>query len=293
MTKRDGRFREAPRVFDKSSPPKISLVGEKFGKLTITEWAGKWNTVCDPNKRGQCENFWVCFCECGDAEHNPVIAMTRWLTKGNTSSCGCNRRKHLMTNTRLYHVWSSMIARCTNPKNRSYSEYGGRGIAVCDLWRHSFKDFSADMGDPPTARHTLDRTDNDLGYDPSNCRWATSKQQNRNRRSNHWVEWRGENKTLAEWGEDPRLIALGITQAYLCERIRKGWDVERAMTEQIVAGKPITYQGETLTMMQWSKRLGAKEGNNIISKRLRYGWTVEQAISTPPGEKPRSSNAVD
>lgn len=279
MTKKDGRFRETPRVFDYSGCPTVNLIGQRFGKLTVAEWAGKANlcvatiSMCD---------FWLCLCDCG----NTTVAASRWIKCGNTSSCGCNQVKHKMTGTRIWTVWRGMNGRCSNPKYKDYQNYGGRGISVCDRWKESFSNFYADMGDPPTKSHTLDRINNDLGYSPENCRWATSKQQNRNRRSNRWIEWNGEVKTMAEWGEDPRLTEIGINQAYLGNRIRDGWSIDSAMTTPIFLGKAITFQGETLSMIEWSRRVGAAEGSNIVSKRLRCGWTVEQAILTPPGEKP-------
>jgi len=286
MAKKDGRFRKTPRVFDKSIPPKANLIGEKFGKLIVSDWAGKWIKKPGFSNRAEDRNYWICLCECGDAEHNPVVVPTRSLTHGNTSSCGCRKRKHLMSDTRVYGIWSHMVGRCTNPKDNAYSRYGGRGLTVCDLWRNSFEDFYADMGDPPTEKHSLDRVNNDLGYDPSNCRWATSKQQNRNKRNNHWIEWRGETKTFAEWSEDPRLTGKEITQGRLSGRISYGWDIEKAMTTPGMPKKLITYQGESRSMMEWSRRLGATKQNNIVSKRLRCGWTLEEALSIPLGEKP-------
>ena len=84
--------------------------------------------------------------------------------------------------TRVYRIWNAMRQRCHNPNQPHYERYGARGIAVCDEWRQSFGAFLADMGEPPTDGHSLDRIDNDLGYSPSNCRWATAKEQRANRR---------------------------------------------------------------------------------------------------------------
>lgn len=279
MAKKDGRFRETPRTFDQSGCPTVDLIGQKFGKLTISEWVGKASLGIAKKDMG---DFWLCLCECGET----TVVAGRWMKNGNTSSCGCNATKHGMTGTRIWNAWTGMNGRCSRSNSDDYPNYRGRGIVVCDRWKESFSDFYADMGDPPTKSHTLDRVNNDLGYSPENCRWATPKQQNRNRRSNRWVEWNGEVKTMAEWGEDPRITSIGINQAYLGIRIRGGWSIDSAMTTPIFLGKAITFQGETLSMAEWSRRVGAKEGNNIVSKRLRYGWTVEQAIATPPGEKP-------
>ena len=91
------------------------------------------------------------------------------------------RTKHGMFGTRIYRVWSEMVQRCTNPNNQHWGHYGGRGITVCDEWR-DFGTFYRDVGDRPTPGHSLDRIDNDAGYGPSNCRWATKSEQNVNRR---------------------------------------------------------------------------------------------------------------
>jgi hypothetical protein len=119
-----------------------------------------------------------------------------------------------------------MIIRCTNPKHPNWKNYGGRGISVCDEWRHSFKAFLAHIGPRPSSEHSLDRyPNNDGNYEPGNVRWATRSQQRRNTRVNHFVEISGMRKTIAEWVEYFQ-ISRNTVQA----RIKAGWSVERALS---------------------------------------------------------------
>jgi hypothetical protein len=127
-----------------------------------------------------------------------------------------------MSHTKLFAIWNSMVRRCGDPREKSY---GGRGISVCDRWRRSFLNFKDDMGERPTNNHSLGRIDNDKGYEPSNCRWETPIEQNRNRRNSIIYELRGERKTEGEWA-----ASLGITQTALQRRLMHGWPLEKALT---------------------------------------------------------------
>lgn len=267
-----------PRFFDKTKQPSRNLVARKFGKLTVVEWAGRSDIGNSPYK----SDFWICECECKDPNYSPLPVQAASLISGNTTSCGCIHRKHMMSRHPLYTTWNNMIRRCYDPANRAYHNYGGRGITVCDRWRENFANFYADMGDPPSNEHTLDRINNDLGYSPENCRWATRKQQTRNTRRNRKITWQGETKSIADWAEDQRLLNLCLCAQVLNDRIRLGWSVEEAFTTPLVNGKVVTFQGETLSMMDWSRRLGATA--NVVSKRLRDGWSVSEAITTPLGK---------
>ena len=124
-----------------------------------------------------------------------------------------------------YMAWAQMKLRCLNPKSPKYPRYGGRGISVCSAWLE-FDAFIADMGARPSPDHSIDRIDNDGDYEPSNCRWATRTQQQRNREANRRLTHDGETATLAEWAE-----RLGISTATLYSRVgRLGWSVEKALT---------------------------------------------------------------
>jgi hypothetical protein len=117
-----------------------------------------------------------------------------------------------------------MIARCTQPGTAGYESYGGRGISVADRWME-FDNFLMDMGVRPSMNHSIDRLNTNGDYEPGNCRWATPKEQQRNKRSNLVIDFRGESKCLAQWADE-----FGLEWATLRSRLRHGWDVERALT---------------------------------------------------------------
>lgn len=183
---------------------KIDLTGKTFGRLTVIEES--------PKRTINGDVYWVCKCTCGGT----TVVDSSSLRRGLTKSCGCLPRekmialghrsaewstKHGMHNKRIYRCWDDMIKRCYNPKCNGYHIYGGRGIKVCDEWRtfQNFYDWAKENG--YTDELTLDRIDNDGNYEPSNCRWATVKFQNRNKRNNVYVTYKGEKKCLMEWSE--------------------------------------------------------------------------------------------
>jgi hypothetical protein len=125
--------------------------------------------------------------------------------------------------TREYNTWNGMRARCLTPTSARYADYGGRGITVCQRWM-VYENFLADMGRKPTPDHSLDRIDNDKGYEPGNCRWATRKEQCRNRRSGRLLTLRGETLTVAEWAE-----RSGVDERRVRDRLGDGWDADEAV----------------------------------------------------------------
>lgn len=170
-------------------------------------------------------------CECGTVKK---IYRNSIFPRGNTKSCGClnnevrhRPKKHGKTGSPEYKVWADMLNRCNNKKSVSYPSYGGRGIVVCERWQDSSL-FLEDMGQRPSAIHTLDRRDNDGPYCKSNCRWATPTEQAYNRRNNVlWIH-AGEALPVKQWS-----MRTGIPLATLVTRRFNGWSVERALTTPV------------------------------------------------------------
>ena len=144
------------------------LTGRRFGRLVALR-----RVESDSGGR----TVWECRCDCGTIKCIRAAALTQGLTK----SCGCLR--HGKSKTRLYHIWAHMIQRCEDPKSNRFHLYGGRGVSVCKEWREDFMNFySWAIQNGYTDTLSIDRIDVDGNYEPSNCRWATMSEQNKNRR---------------------------------------------------------------------------------------------------------------
>lgn len=129
-------------------------------------------------------------------------------------------------NSRLYCIWRHMKERCNNPNHVAFQHYGGRGITVCEQWKNDFLGFKEwALQNGYSAELTIDRIDNNGGYTPNNCRWATREQQQNNRRTNHLLTFLGETHSIAEWGR-----LTGISRITIRSRIREGWSTEEALT---------------------------------------------------------------
>lgn len=128
-----------------------------------------------------------------------------------------------------YSSWSNMIARCTQPSAPNHAHYKMRGIRVCDRWR-GFENFLADMGERP-AKLTLERINNDRGYEPGNCRWASRREQGNNRVTNLWFVYRGQKFTLADLARHTG-VSKEVLRSRLC-RSKKPWTVEGAVSTPV------------------------------------------------------------
>lgn len=132
--------------------------------------------------------------------------------------------RHGMSNTKVWIAWRSIHRRCYCARHPDYLGYGAKGISVCDRWR-TFENFLADMGEPPTVFHALDRIDNNGNYEPGNCRWATPEQQANNRRNNRTYSCDGKTMTIAQWAR-----ASGVPYPRMYMRLTQlGWSIEDAI----------------------------------------------------------------
>ena len=201
------------------------MSGLRFGQLTVIEYS--------ETRNGQA--YWLCKCDCG----NKIVARANHLRTGNIKSCGClrgkvnaNRSKHGLSYSRIYNTYYGMVKRCNLPSNASFSRYGGRGIKICDEWLdksngfNNFLEWALSHGYSETL--TLDRIDVNGNYSPENCRWVTPKVQANNRSSNVIIEYNSESHTMSEWAE-----ITGISQQAIASRLRKGWSVQRTLTQEM------------------------------------------------------------
>ena len=194
--------------------------GKKYGRLTA---------VCLDHVKNY-QEYWTFLCECGNRK---IIcaASVAWSTK----SCGCIRWgiKKYSKKTPEYRTWCMMNCRCFNVNDPAYKSYGGRGITVCGRWkegdgiRTGFQCFIEDMGPRPKGL-SLDRIDNNKGYEKSNCQWSSPRDQARNRRSSHLITFDGQTKTLMEWSE-----IYNIKNGTLWRRLKIGWSPKKALTHKV------------------------------------------------------------
>lgn len=201
----------------------IDLTGQRFGQLTVLYRV-------ENNNRGEIQ--WLCHCDCG----NDTIVTSGHLRSGSTKSCGCLWKRKSKYDGEgsydpMYPTWNNMINRCNNPNSNRYDDYGGRGITVCDEWLdfNNFRNWANETKTDETL--TLDRLNNDLGYSPDNCRWATAKEQNSNKRNNLLFELNGEICTLKEWCR-----RFNVNYLTIYSRIyRDGWDFNTAILTPVRA----------------------------------------------------------
>ena len=194
------------------------LLGSDDGKLGL--WVVLYDNGISRKLSGRSRHYWMCRCRCG----NTKLVLQEHLKSGRSSGCGCTRiaamqrsvTKHGMCFSCEYRSWAHAKGRCFVKTDQDYDDYGGRGITMCSEWRDSFESFYKSMGDCPDGM-SLDRINVNGNYEPGNCRWATPKQQQRNRRNNHLLTHNNETLPVSVWAE-----RLGIDDNVILERVKRG-----------------------------------------------------------------------
>lgn len=187
------------------------MIGKKFGKLLVLTKFGKYK--------------YKCLCDCGN-----ISIVTKYnLISGNTKSCGClgkdNASAHGKSKTRIYSIYINIKTRCYNKNATRYKDWGGRGITPCNEWKDDFQEFyNWAINNGYKEGLTIDSVDNNKGYSPDNCRWVTTKQQARNRRSNINYTINGKTHCLKEWCE-----ILQLNYGTVRGRLKLGWKIEKAL----------------------------------------------------------------
>jgi len=255
-----------------------------------------WLTVLRPGP--PFKNAWqnkstsVCRCKCGRETTVLNANFREGLKHGRMMSCGCyaasleNRVSRFKgkyygeSTTRLARCHAEMMRRCYDPADKSWKYYGGQGVSVVDIWHTyaAFKQWALSNGYRDDL--TLDRIDYRGNYCPENCRWITIQAQQRNKRSNKWLTYKGETKPLATWAEE-----LGFNYYVVRSRLRYGWSVERAFETPVDlrSNKPnlhlVTYRGQTKPLIAWAEELGIPYGR--VKSRVYAGWPVEDVFEKP------------
>lgn len=201
----------------------IDLTGKKFGRLTVIKRA--------EDKKGK--TYWHCRCECGKEKN----VCASHLTSGKIVSCGCSsvdriselNKTHGMSNIRIYNIWTGIKNRCYNKNHITYKNYGGRGITVCQEWLDDFMNFYEwAMNNGYSDELSIDRIDVNGNYEPSNCRWATAKEQGNNRRTNIFIEVCGTKKSLKAWCD-----CLGLDYKHEYEKYKWNNEISKELNRKI------------------------------------------------------------
>lgn len=192
------------------------LTGQKFGRLTALY---RLHNISSKTR-------WLCICDCGNLKE----ARQDQLYNGRTKSCNClykdSNATHGKSNTRLYNIWQNMKARCYQKTTRNYNDWGGRGIKVCDEWKHNFENFyNWAMKNGYQENLTIERIDVDGNYEPSNCCWLTIQEQQQNKRNNRVYNINGETHCLKEWCD---ILNLNY-KTVLCRVNRLDWPIKKAL----------------------------------------------------------------
>lgn len=241
--------------------------------LKLLEFSGQTH-----DKRGK---IWSAICLCGET----TTVGSYEFVKGNKKSCGCRKNKKNPKYGQIktkdmpeYETWCHIKRRCSGrskcPGDASYTK---RGITVCERWQNSFQNFYDDMDPRPSPKHSIDRKNNEEGYFPENCWWATAEEQQNNRSNNVRISHNGETKTIAQWAKE-----TNISDKAFRRRLNLGWPMEECLHKnkrEIINSFPeeLEFRGETLSTEEWAARIGILKKE--INRRLSRGWTIERTLT--------------
>jgi hypothetical protein len=210
------------KITGPNDPRVQAFLGKKFNRLTAIRFLGMKGSV----------QFWEFKCDCGGTKNTKISN----VLKGWTGSCGCLHHEMLLRRNTVhgyaprnihrdavYRCWLAIHSRCSNQNQKSWKHYGGRGISVCERWS-SFENFLLDMGDRPVGC-SIDRINNDGNYEPGNCRWATRKTQNDNKRTVHKITFNGKTLNKRDWAKE-----IGGNPDIIYIRLKRGWSAEKAVS---------------------------------------------------------------
>lgn len=323
----------------------IVNAGDRYGMLTIIKFHHE-KTLYYPRKDASYRKtrlgkrtyrYYECQCDCG----NTCVVELTHLRTGHTQSCGCfrewkmnqprNVNTHKLSSHPLYGTWCKMRARCNSQKDGNYKNYGGRGIKVCDEWNASplpFISWAESHGWYDGCGLTLDRIDCNGDYSPDNCRWANCKTQSNNKRTNHYITYKGETHTTAEWAE-----IIGISLSGLHKRLKNNWSLEDALTKpanprwstkgvddyninEVHAKEMLDYKNKVMELKQITNEVQPRpditldtiiEFNSInhtvqewadfmnikpymLLRRLKLGWDMQDALLLSPRRRSEGTN---
>lgn len=194
----------------------------------------------------------------------------------------------------FYPTWRGMMQRCYNPEDCSFKSYGARGIRVCDKWKdfYEFEKWAESTIGKKTKEYTIDRIDNNGDYCPENCRWATPKEQGRNKRDTIMITINNETKPLVEWCE-----IYGFKFSTVRERLKRGWSIEETFNcetrslihqpDKRICDKYYSINGIEKNISDWAKEYNISR--HTVYNRLKRGWDIETALKTKPDKQNRIS----
>lgn len=244
-------------------------------KMENTRYAGVI-ALRDIGSEKSGDRKWLFACDCGqNFESNGHSVRSGKVISCPTCSAKRSRAgsmKHGQSESREFATWTDMQTRCYNANTASYKYYGGRGIKICDRWLESFTNFLLDMGVKPSPAYSIERNDVNGDYSPSNCRWATMKEQSRNKRNNRMIEINGVKKLMCDWSEQS-----GISVTTISLRLKAGVIGQRLLGQSKRDGC-LEFNGVRDTFKGWSKRTGIK--SSTIAMRVgKYQWPIEIALT--------------